>query len=368
MRIAHFESSMNWGGQELRIGEQTEWLNATGHSAWILARPGSALIGWASERNIPHQAIKVRGSAHPLTLVNLLKFLIVKRIDILDCHGSRACFYGSLVKILFPWVRVIHSRHITNQIKSSGFHGWMWRRGNHGIITTAEKIKAMLLDGGVDSEKNILVAPAGVDPVRFNPKIDGRSLRESLGIPKEHKVVANIGMIRPDKGQDVYVDACKRLLSTGSKITCIQVGEATTDTVAFKQKILQSLGDYADKIRFCGYQSNIEQYIAAVDVLVIASVKTEAQTRLVSQAFMMKKPVVATTVGGLPEMIDHRSTGILCPPRDSLALADAVTELLENESLRESICERAFSHAQENMTFSHMMVAMCAFYSEVLAK
>jgi glycosyltransferase involved in cell wall biosynthesis len=83
---------------------------------------------------------------------------------------------------------------------------------------------------------------------------------------------------------------------------------------------------------------------------------------------MMKKPVVATTVGGLPEMIDHRSTGILCPPRDSLALADAVTELLENESLRESICERAFSHAQENMTFSHMMVAMCAFYSEVLAK
>lgn len=358
---------MNWGGQQLRIGEQVEWLNSAGHSAWILARLGSALAKWAVQRGVPYQEIKVQGSAHPVTLLRLLKFLHSQRIDILDCHGSRACFYGGLVKF-FSGVRVIHSRHVIDPIKASRLHRWMWRSGNHGIIATAEKIKSMLLESGVDSKKSILVARAGVDPVRFNSALDGRRVKQSLGIPQEHRVIANIGMIRPDKGQDVYVEACKKLLSQGDLITCIQVGDATADTLSFKQNILQSLGEYADRIRFCGYQSNIEDYLAAVDVLVIASVSTEAQTRLVSQAFLMRKPVVATVVGGLSEMISHRSTGLLCPPGDPLALAEAVNELLVNPKLREEMCGRALQYAKQNLTFAHMMDEMCRFYSDILSE
>jgi glycosyltransferase involved in cell wall biosynthesis len=82
----------------------------------------------------------------------------------------------------------------------------------------------------------------------------------------------------------------------------------------------------------------------------------------------MKKPVVATVVGGLPEMISHRSTGLLCPPGDPLALAEAVNELLVNPSLREEMCERALQYAKQNLTFAHMMDEMCRFYSGILTQ
>ena len=67
MRIAHIESSMNWGGQELRIVEQTDWLNQHGHPTWIIARPDSAILREAQQRDLPVLALDIRGSANPRT-------------------------------------------------------------------------------------------------------------------------------------------------------------------------------------------------------------------------------------------------------------------------------------------------------------
>ena len=64
MNIAHFETSMDWGGQELRIVEQAEWLNQHGYPTWIIARPGSAILAKAQEKNLPTFAIRVRGSRY----------------------------------------------------------------------------------------------------------------------------------------------------------------------------------------------------------------------------------------------------------------------------------------------------------------
>lgn len=368
MNIAHFETSMDWGGQELRIVEQTEWLNRHGYPTWIIARPGSAILAKAQEKNLPTFAIRVRGSLHPQTLAPLLKFIRAQQIALLDCHGSRDAVYGALVKVL-TGVKVIRSRHVTDPIKINGLHGLVWKHGNHGIITTAKKIQDMLETLGIPNQGKTLVAPAGVDPVRFSPHHDTATLRAKLGITTDSIVVANIGMIRPDKGQNYYIEACKQLLDQGLPLTCIQVGESTNQTAEFKQHVLNLAQPYLGKqIRFLGYHNDIENYLALADIVVIASVATEAQTRLVSQAFLMKKNIVATTTGGLPEMIDHEQTGLLCPAHDSRALANAIQRLLEEPHLRASLRENAYEHAQKYMTFDHMMKEMVAFYQATLAK
>ena len=366
MNIAHFETSMDWGGQELRIVEQAEWLNQNGYPTWIIARPGSAILAKAQEKNLPTFAIRVRGSVHPKTLAPLLKFIRAQRIDILDCHGSRDAVYGALVELL-TGVKVIRSRHVTDPIKMSGLHGLVWRHGNHGIITTAKKIQEMLETQGIPNKDKTLVAPAGVDPQRFSPEHDAQQLRARLGIAADSLVIANIGMIRPDKGQNYYVEACKQLLDKGVPITCIQVGEATSQTADFKRQVLELAQPYVDKqIRFLGYHNDIENYLAIADIVVVASVATEAQTRLVSQAFLMKKNVVATTTGGLPEMIAHEQTGLLCPPHDAKALADAVCRLIEQPPLRTQLRENAYQHALQYMTFDYMIKEMVKFYQATL--
>ena len=369
MRIAHIESSMNWGGQELRIVEQTDWLNQHGHPTWIIARPDSAILREAQQRDLPVLALDIRGSANPRTYAELAQFVRTQRIDLLDCHGNRDSAYGAALKWL-TGLPVVRSRHVTDPVRSSALRKLVWRTGNHGIVVTAERVAEILVEAGFAPRDRIYVAAAGVETDRFHPQRDGQALRAQLGIPAHHRVIANVGMIRPDKGQRFFVQACLAVLAQHDDLTCIHLGEATRQTEAYKQEVLALAGDAIaeGKIRFLGYQTDIENWLAVADMVVIASIATEAQTRLVAQAFLMQKNVVATTTGGLPEMITHRQTGLLCEPASASALTEAIDTLLTDPALAATLREQAYHHAQQHMTFDHMMTGMLATYQHALTR
>ncbi|MDR0247977.1 MAG: glycosyltransferase family 4 protein [Burkholderiales bacterium] len=370
-RIAHFESSMDWGGQELRIVEQTEWLNARDYPATIIARPGSKILEQAQKRGLPTFALSLRGSLHPSTLATLFRFLKRKRIDVLDCHGSRDSFYGAYVKWLTP-TAVVRSRHVTDPIKDKGLHGFIWKYGNHGVSVTATRIREMLTAQRLARAERITVVPAGVDPVRFHPDVDVGNLRETLGISDDRTVIANIGMIRPDKGQRYFVEAARTLLANPETLpppVFIQIGEATTQTAAYREEVLNAAGDALGRdILFLGYQDDIERYLALADIVVIASIGTEAQTRLIAQAALMRRNIIATRVGGLPEMIADGETGMLCAPGDVNALCDAIRKLLSSPRQATKLRDAAYERAQREMTFEHMMSVMLETYRRAIAR
>ena len=362
MKIAHFESSMNWGGQELRVVEQTAWLNQHGHPTWIIARPGSKILQQATDAQLPVYELGMRGSLHPGTFKQLKHFLTQQQIDVLDCHGSRDASYGACVKWLTN-ISVVRSRHVTDPIKTNGLRGVIWRHGQHAVITTAQKIKDMLIEQSLATADKIFVAPAGVDGKRFRPDIDATALKAELGIPAEHTVIANVGMIRPDKGQLYFVEAARALLQQGRPLTFVQIGEATAQTQDYYQQVMALAGDQLDKgIRFLGYHPDVERYLALANIVVISSIATEAQTRLVGQASLMKRNLVVTTVGGLPEMINDDETGLLCPPGEAEALQQAIIRLLEQPDLAKRLREAAFIRAQRDMSFEHMMDVMLDVY------
>jgi glycosyltransferase involved in cell wall biosynthesis len=364
--IAHIESSLNWGGQELRIIEQTQWLINNGYKTIIIARPKSKILIEAHERKLPYFELEIKGSVHLLQIFKLIYFLKKNKIDILDAHSSRDASYAMFVKF-FTNIKVIRSRHVTNRIKNDFFHAFIWRYGSHAIITTANKIKSDIVNLKLFDKNKIFVAPAGVDETKFSLSKykDIQSLKEKHSIPKNDIIIANIGMIRGDKGQYYYFKMCEILAKKYPNITFLQIGEATRDTQKYKAKILEEYNksDYKSRIHFLGYKSNIQDYIAISDIVVIASVGTEAMTRLVSQCFFMKKNIVATNVGGLPEMIEDKVTGLLSEPRDPQALANNVESILENQSLKIQYQQNAFKYAQENFTFSSMMEFMINTYN-----
>ncbi|WP_215778713.1 glycosyltransferase family 4 protein [Paludibacterium sp. B53371] len=369
MRIAHIESSMDWGGQELRIVEQAVWLNAHGHPCWIVARPGSAILTQARQRGLPLLEMEIRGSMNPATLRTLRHFVREQQIDLIDCHGNRDSTYGAYLK-WFGGLPVVRSRHVTDPIGASGLKKLVWRYGNHGIVVTAGRIREMLQQDGLADPARVYVAVAGVDEQRFHPGLDGAALRAQLGIAPAARVVANVGMIRPDKGQLFFVQACRQIIDCRDDVVAIQLGEATGQTRGYKQQVLAEAGAALEsgRIRFLGYQADIEHWLALADIVVVASIGTEAQTRLVAQAFLMKKNVVATTVGGLPEMIRHEQTGLLCAPGDAAALQQAVSRLLEDPALAERLRENAYQHALSHMSFDHMMQGMLGCYRQALAR
>ncbi|WP_394752902.1 glycosyltransferase family 4 protein [Crenothrix sp.] len=368
MRIAHIESSMHWGGQELRIVEQTEWLNGHNHPTWIIARPGAAIVEKAQEKSLPVYQMPIRGAFNVNTLRKLRRFLDFQGIEIMDCHGSRDATYGAYIRWL-TGLPVVRSRHIIDPIRSDRFNRLIWRHGNNGIIVTAKAIRDDIIKSGLNSQDKIFVAEAGVDEKRFHPQIDGAKLRHRLGIPLHHLVIANIGMIRADKGQLQFIHACRHLLAKHKNITCIQIGEAPSHSISYKKKVVEAANKYPTQgcIRFLGYKPDIENWLALADVIIIASIGTEAKTRLVSQAFLMKKNIVATNVGGLPEMIEHQKTGLLCPANNPGALAEAVEQLIDNKPFAQHLCENAYQYAQQTLTFGRMMNGMLYTYEKGIA-
>ncbi|MDR2016620.1 MAG: glycosyltransferase family 4 protein [Burkholderiales bacterium] len=370
-RVAHFESSMEWGGQELRIVEQTEWLNTQGYPTTIVARPGSKILAQAQKRGLPTFALSLRGSLHPPTLIALLRFLKRERIDVLDCHGSRDGSYGAYVKWLTS-VAVVRTRHVTDLVKEKGFHVFLWRYGNHGVLVTAAKVCEVLSAQRLTRPERVTVVPAGVDPVRFCPDVDASDLRKTLGIDGNRTVIANIGMIRPDKGQRYFVEAARMLLADPENLpplTFIQVGEATTQTSAYREDVMKAAGDaLGNDILFLGYHDDIERYLALADIVVVASISTEARTRLIAQAALMRRNIIATKVGGLPEMITDGETGMLCKPGNVKALCDAIRALLSSPRQAVKYRDAAYERAQREMTFDHMMNVTLETYRRAIAQ
>lgn len=367
LRIAHFESSMNWGGQELRIIEQMEWLIAHGYDVWLIARPGSAILAEAVKRNLPHLALRVRGSVNLKTLYKLLRFLQQEEINLLDCHSNKDAYYGLWTRLLTNR-KVIRSRHVTDRIITKSGRALVWRYGNDHIITTADAVNRQIIDLGLAPAEKIYTAKAGVDEKRFHPRIDSDHLKKQLEIPLDHTVVANIGMIRRDKGQLYYAKACNQLLNAHQKLSCIQVGEATLQTKRYKAEVVREIqqGSHADRFHFLGYHDDIENYLAMADIVVIASIGTEAQTRLVSQAYLMKKALVATRIGGLPEMVHDQETGLLCEATKGDALASTIDRLLDDRKLRNALTDNAYTYALQHMTIDLMMQEMISVYEKTL--
>ncbi len=361
--IAHIESSLNWGGQELRVIEQIEWMLKNNYKSIIIARPNSQILNEAKNRALPDFELEIKGSVNVLYISKLIRFLKSEQVDVVDAHGSRDASYAMFVK-LFTTIKVVRSRHVTNRIKDDFFHSLIWKYGSDSIITTAYKIKQDIVEKKLYDESRIFVAPAGVDEKKFNPSLNCLELKKELDIPLSDIVISNIGMIRKDKGQYYFFKMCELLASKHKNITFLQIGEATHESIKYKKKITDELqnSSYKNRIKFIGYKDDIENYISITDIVVIASIDTEAQTRLVSQSYFMKKNVISTDVGGLPEMIEDGKTGLLCKPKDPKELCKKVELLLNDKKLKESLQESAYSYAQKHYTFATMMNEMIKVY------
>lgn len=361
MRIAHTESSINMGGQELRILDQIRWLLDHGHAAWLLAREDSAIYRESAGRGLPRYAVPFRGSVNPGAVFKLLNFVRREKVDLIDCHSSR----DASAAMIAHWlgVPVIRTHHICNVLKDDFFHRFIWARGSDRIITNSFSIAHRIVNQGLGVRDGIDAIGTGIHLHRFRPDIDGTPVRRAFGIPLEAKVITTVGMIRPDKAQRYLVRAVDRIVESIPDAYFMIVGSAT------KPKFQGRLEDEIDQIRnkdrviLTGFQHAVENFIAAGDVIVLTSM-IDARTQVIPQAFAMKKIVVSSNVGGIPEVLTDGETGFLYPAGDVEELARLVVEALSRDV--SPMIEKAYAKAQADLGFETMMDATLKSYRKVL--
>jgi glycosyltransferase involved in cell wall biosynthesis len=183
-------------------------------------------------------------------------------------------------------------------------------------------------------------------------------LRQELGFSDETPVIVNIGMIRYDKGQTQLLKAARMVLEQRPDVRFVFVGQATG--TRWREAQLQeriSEAGLEGKIIMLGYRWDIPDILAAADIVVIASLGTEASSIVLREAFASGRAVVATRIGDVPEFVEDRENGLIVEPGNREAMAKAILEFLSSKQLGARCAAKALQYAREHFSFDRMMEA-----------
>src|SRR5256886_11849260 len=195
------------------------------------------------------------------------------------------------------------SRCITDPIGSKG-RAFVFKHGCSQIVADASVIKRQLVEEHRVDPAKIEVIGSAVDLEKFKPPRDGTKFRREIGAGDNIPTIGNVGMIRPDKGQLVLVEAAHLVLQKRPDARFVIVGQGTgilKRGINVRNAIDQAR--LADKIIMAGYRWDTPDVYAACDMIVIASLRTEASPIVLREAFASGRPVIATNVGDIPEII-----------------------------------------------------------------
>jgi len=208
---------------------------------------------------------------------------------------------------------------------------------------------------------NVSVINNGADPAVFRSlsKVEARS---KLGLLSEKKIVLFVGYLKPVKGIEFLLEAIGQLRRGDVELWLVGDGESK----AFLKSMVDQLG-VAGMCHFAGARPHdtIPIWLAAADCLVLPSL-SEGLPTIVVEAMFSRTPVVATNVGGTPEIVKDRRTGLLVEPRDSAALAHAIDDILTDGALASELAQQAETEVRGRLTWEANARATVASYEDVL--
>lgn len=225
---------------------------------------------------------------------------------------------------------------------------------------------------GVPGEKGRVV----YDPFDFESLGNGgrsaADVRREFGIGDQDPVVANVGRLVPWKGQDVFLEAMARVVPNFPDIRILIVGgegrgRDGRDYMRRLQELAAGPG-LADQVIFTGFRKDVPAILAASNVIVHSSLEPEPFGRIVVEAMAAGRPVVATDAGGVPEIIDHGSTGVLVPPGDPQRMANAVQGLLRDPEGTRELARRGQVAARKRFSPERFADALHGIYETILSK
>ncbi|MGD0477843.1 MAG: glycosyltransferase family 4 protein [Nitrososphaerales archaeon] len=231
------------------------------------------------------------------------------------------------------------------------------------VISVSDQIKGDIIGFLGRNSPNVVTIYNGVDTSIFNPSADPERIREKLGI-KETTVILYVGRLIPRKGVSYLLQAFRDLRSELGSINLVICGEGETRSKL--EELARSLG-VENEVIFSGFVSDADLpfYYAACDICVVPSI-SEPMGIVLLEAMSMMKPVVATNVGGIPEIVQDSFNGLLVPPRDSDAISHAIKRLLTDKDLSNRLASNGRKVVEDRFSWSAIASDVSALYAEAV--
>jgi len=301
-----------------------------------------------------------------------LKRLITRgRYDIVHTHLIYSQIYGRLAAAAAGAKCVVSSEQNIYKVKARPPFRWVerWLSSlTDRIIACSNPVRDHLVRNVGINPLKVVVVPNAVDtnvffPIRKQSPLSARvkNLRRGLGIGEGDVVIGTVGHMSRQKGQKFLVEAIPlvRLRYPRAKFVFVGKGELRKNL----QKQARALG-VEEAVRFAGIRKDVPILLNCFDVFVLPSLWEGFGTALI-EALACGAPVVATEVGGIPEVIDHGEDGLLVPPGVAHPLARSIIRLLDNPSLRRDMIYRGLRKAVGRFNVTRMAETMAKIYSQM---
>jgi glycosyltransferase involved in cell wall biosynthesis len=237
----------------------------------------------------------------------------------------------------------------------------------HGVLCISEAVREAVAQSGV-SGVPLYVIYNGLDPSKIKTCCLPDEFRRQHGILQGRRLIGMVGNVREWKGQEVVIQALPEIVRRHPDVLCLFVGDISPVDVKYEgrlRKLVDNLG-LQDHVIFTGYCRNVADALNVMDIAIHASIMPEPFGRVLLEAMAMRKPVIASRDGAVPEIVVEGVTGYTFKPGDFAELAKRVVCLLESRDMLKAFGEAGYRHLINDFHVKQNVARTVEIYERIL--
>jgi glycosyltransferase involved in cell wall biosynthesis len=359
----HIDTARTWRGGQNQVLLTVNGLREIGQRAALVAHPDGELRKRAAEglELVPLAPKSEMDFTAAWRLNRVIKRLRPDVIHAHDAHG--VAMAGLALSLGAASARdgeppLVAARRVDFHLRSNSFSRWKHRQVDC-FIAASEAIRQMLIADGVPAERTVTVHEGiDVEHVLAAPLVD---VHQAFFLPHGAPVVGNIAALVPHKGHRHLIEAAHIVVQKLPDVRFVILGEGE-----LREALERLIKEYRleKHVLLPGFRTDVLGCLKSFDLFVMSSVTEGLGTSLLD-AMACSRPIVATEAGGIPEVVDHGVTGLLVPPRDHAAMAEAIIALISDKERRQQMGEAGFARVNDTFTVERMIAGTAAVYARV---
>jgi len=360
-KVLHLSSEKHWRGGEQQIAYLIDELKKRNVESFVCARKGSAFEKYCITKSIPVQPLGFSNSLDLSTALGIRRSAKRWGVEIIHIHSAKSHWLAILASVFGCSLPMVFTRRVNFALSTSFFTRWKYNHPAIKKIICISKAIEHNMKAFVLHPDRCTTVYSGIDLLRYE-NVKPFDFRKQYGWPPDAVIIGATAALDESKDPFTFISVIKKLSEMGVPVRGVLVGDGPLRTDLERVIKNESL---ENKIILTGYRTDAKELLRGFNYFLLTSIEEGLGTSVLD-AFLANVPVVATDVGGIPEMVQHEVTGMIAPAKDVTALANGILQLHQSQALKGMIVNNAakavLQFSKENMAEKTLTV-----YNGILA-
>lgn len=371
MRVLQIVSCRGWSSDAYWAAQVTVELERAGHEVILACRRGTEarVIDRARAAGVSRiRTLGLAGGLDPSGDAADLRLLCewLPDVDVVHTHRGKEHWLAAVANRVSRTPRpLVRTRHIVQPVRAHSLNRWLYRKATALVVTVTEAIRRQYLAARLVDPDRVVALPGGVDAERWKPGRGARSLRTSLRVADDVPLIGLLGGFRVMKGHTVALEAVARLAESGQKFHLALVGRGMLDLAIRTTRVRLRL---TERVTIVDGFVDPAETVAGFDAALYVPLESDGMSRVLFEYLAAGRPVVASRVGVVPEVLVDGESALLVPSGEPGPLAEAIARLLADRALGARLGAAARELVERRFSGARVAEALAARYAALVPR